>query len=38
MESPTLIIIYGDMIDIPDIHTPIKFFPGFITTKLRKSI
>lgn len=38
MKSPTLIIIYGDMIDIPDIHTPIKFFPGFITKKLRKCI
>lgn len=33
---PTMIIVYGQDINVPDIHTPLKFIPDFISTKLRK--
>lgn len=35
-KQPIMIIIYGAEIKIPNIHTPIKFIPDFISTKLRK--
>lgn len=33
---PVLILVYGEEVDVPDLHTPLKFLPDFISTKLRK--
>ena len=35
-KCPTLIIVYGEEIDVPGLNTPLHFIPDFITTKLRK--
>ena len=35
-KHPISILVYGQELDIPDLHTPVKFIPDFITTKLRK--
>lgn len=34
-KSPTLIMVYGQEIDIPGLNTPVKFIPDFISTRLR---
>lgn len=36
MKKPILILVYGKELEIPELHTPIKFIPDFISTKLRK--
>lgn len=33
--SPTLIIIYGDKVEVHNLNTPLKFIPCFIQEKLR---
>ncbi len=35
-KSPTLIMVYGEEIQVTGLHTPIKFIPDFISTNLRK--
>lgn len=35
-KHPTMILIYGKEQDIPDLNTPVKFIPDYISTKLRK--
>lgn len=35
-KEPTLIIIYGEEVEIQGLHTPLKFVPCFIHEKLRK--
>jgi len=35
-KNPTLILVYGEELNVPGLHTPMKFIPDFITTKLRK--
>lgn len=32
---PTLLLIYGSEVDVPDVQTPLEFIPDFIHTKLR---
>ncbi len=34
-KHPIVILVYGPEITISDLHTPVKFLPDFITTKLR---
>jgi len=34
-KKPILIMVYGQSIEIPEIHTPIQFIPDYISTKLR---
>lgn len=34
--SPIMIIVYGEQVEISGIHTPLKFFPDFISTHFRK--
>ncbi len=34
-KHPISILVYGQKLDIPNLHTPVKFIPDFITTKLR---
>ena len=34
-KSPTLIIVYGPRILVPDLHTPVKFIPDYISTHFR---
>lgn len=36
MRIPVLILVYGQEVEIPGLHTPIKFIPDFISTRLRK--
>ena len=35
-KAPLLILVYGEEVDVPGIHTPLKFFPDFISKRLRK--
>ncbi len=35
-KHPIGLIVYGRETNIPNLHTPIKFLPDFITTRLRK--
>lgn len=37
-KHPTLILVYGPEIDIPGLHTPVKFLEDFITKRLRYGI
>jgi len=37
-KQPTLIIVYGEEVDVPNMTTPIQFIPDFISTRLRKII
>lgn len=34
-KHPTLIIIYGKRIEVPGLHTPVAYFPGYIETHFR---
>ncbi len=34
-KHPTLILVYGPEIEIPNLHTPVKFLKDFISTRLR---
>ena len=34
-KSPTLILVYGPEIEIPDLHTPVKFMEDFISKRFR---
>lgn len=34
-KHPSLILIYGQHVEIPDLNTPVQFIPDFITTRLR---
>ena len=34
-KHPTLILVYGPEIDIPDLHTPVKFLEDFISKRFR---
>lgn len=34
-KCPTLIIVYGKLIEVPGLHTPIVYFPGYIETHFR---
>lgn len=34
-KHPTLIIIYGKRIEVPGLHTPVVYFPGYIETHFR---
>lgn len=34
-KHPTLILVYGPEIDIPDLHTPVKFLKDFISKRFR---
>ncbi len=34
--SPILIIVYGQKVQVPELHTPVQFIPDYISTKLRK--
>ena len=35
-KSPILILVYGEAVEVQGLHTPLKFIPCFISTKLRK--
>lgn len=35
-KAPTLIIVYGEEVEIQGIHTPLKFVPCFIQARIRK--
>ncbi len=35
-KHPTLILIYGEELEVPGLQTPLKFIPDFISSKLRK--
>lgn len=35
-KEPILIIIYGEEVEVPGLHTPLKFIPDYISTRLRK--
>lgn len=37
-KSPLQIIVYGGVVEVPYLQTPIKFIPDFISTKLRNKI
>ncbi len=34
-KSPTLILVYGPEVDVPGLHTPLKFIPDYISTHFR---
>lgn len=34
--EPLLMIVYGEYVEVPGIHTPLKFIPDFISTHFRK--
>ncbi len=34
-KTPTLILVYGPEVVIPDLHTPVKFIPDYISTHFR---
>ncbi len=34
-KSPTLILVYGPEIEVPDLYTPLKFIPDYISTHFR---
>lgn len=34
-KHPLLIIVYGEEVEVPGLHTPLKFIPDFISTHLR---
>jgi hypothetical protein len=34
-KHPTLILVYGPEIEVPDLKTPLKFIPGFISKRFR---
>lgn len=35
-KRPSLILVYGQPVDIPDLQTPVQFIPDFISTRLRQ--
>ena len=35
-KAPILIIVYGEEVEVPGLHTPLKFVPCFIQERLRK--
>ncbi len=35
-KHPTLILVYGQPVEIPGLNTPVQFIPDFISTRLRK--
>lgn len=35
-KQPIMILVYGQEVEIPGLHTPIRFIPDFISTRLRK--
>lgn len=35
-KKPTLIIVYGEEVEVKDLNTPLQFIPSFIQNKLRK--
>lgn len=35
-KAPTLILVYGEKVDVDDFHTPLRFFPSFVSTRLKK--
>lgn len=35
-KSPIMIIVYGEDVEVQGLHTPLKFIPCFIQTRLRK--
>lgn len=35
-KKPLLIIVYGEEVEVQDLHTPLKFIPCFIQERLRK--
>lgn len=34
-KSPTLILVYGASVDVPNLNTPLKFIPDYISTHFR---
>lgn len=35
-KAPILIIVYGEEVEVPGLHTPLKFIPCFIQERLKK--
>ncbi len=35
-KHPILILVYGEKVEVPELQTPLKFIPDFISSKLRK--
>lgn len=35
-KKPSLIMVYGREVEVPGLHTPLKYIPDFISTNLRK--